>query len=209
MKLTDGQKTTLISCAVLLGLSFGALYYFDFLWGDGIINGYTTRTKAAMTKLETLKKNETEYKSLKESSELLRELKANFDQAAQRWQPDPTLTIMDILFESFELTGVGFTNISRSNPQDLGLYNETVYSIECFGRFHELGMLMNLLEDNEQRFMRIKSFTIDNDKVDDRPSIQHALIELGVYTFNPRPAAAQGAPATTTAKAPAARVTED
>ncbi len=71
---------------------------------------------------------------------------------------------------------------SKVAPEKLSIYSgytEIPYTVKAQGRYHEFGQLLNLLEENPDRFMRVKSLTISNNPR--QPS--HHPIDVGIATF--------------------------
>lgn len=64
------------------------------------------------------------------------------------------------------------------------LYTEIPYSIDLKARYHEFGSFLNLVEENPDRFIRVNSFQISNDK--DRPSIHPIKVVISTFMFNRR-----------------------
>ena len=61
-------------------------------------------------------------------------------------------------------------------------YTEIPYEVSAFGQFHKLGNFLTLIEQNPQRFMRIKNFVVTN--IDDRPSVHPIEMEIATFMFN-------------------------
>jgi Tfp pilus assembly protein PilO len=68
------------------------------------------------------------------------------------------------------------------SPQNRVQYTEIPYTIEAHGRYHEIGQFLTLIEQNPQRFMRLRNFTAENNL--ERPSIHPVQMEISTFMFN-------------------------
>ena len=62
------------------------------------------------------------------------------------------------------------------------LYTEIPYVILAHGRYHAVGQFLTLVEQNPQRFMRVKYLKIKNDLL--RPSIHTIQMVVETFMFN-------------------------
>jgi Tfp pilus assembly protein PilO len=61
-------------------------------------------------------------------------------------------------------------------------YTEIPYSVSAFGRYHELGQFLTLVEQNPDRFMRLRTMKVTNTIA--RPSIHPVDLEITTFMFN-------------------------
>ena len=86
------------------------------------------------------------------------------------------------LIRILRITGVLTTRVEPGEKRTQTLYTEIPYSIQCQCRYHEFGQFLNLIEENQTRFMRVNSFTINNN--DSRPSIHPISINISTFMFS-------------------------
>ena len=72
--------------------------------------------------------------------------------------------------------------VKPERPQNREQYTEIPYIVEAHGRYHALGQFLTLIEQNPQRFMRLKNLNIENNL--DRPSIHPIKMEIPTFMFN-------------------------
>ena len=82
------------------------------------------------------------------------------------------------------ITRIEMTDLTPENPAQRTVYTEIPYKIIGRGRYHDFGQFLNLIEENPERFMRVKTLTVENQ--DDRPSIHNISVRIGTFMFNPR-----------------------
>jgi type IV pilus assembly protein PilO len=86
------------------------------------------------------------------------------------------------LSDVLQLTGVKYSRITPKKAIGKNFYTELPYEIKCLARYHEFGQFLNMIEQNPNRFMRVKSFVVRNDK--DRPSLHPVTLSLATFMFN-------------------------
>jgi Tfp pilus assembly protein PilO len=91
---------------------------------------------------------------------------------------------LQALIKILEVTRVTYSDLIPLPQSVRTVYTEIPYRIQGQSRFHDLGQFLNLIEENPDRFMRVKTFTIEND--DTRPSLHPATVEIGTFMFNSR-----------------------
>jgi Tfp pilus assembly protein PilO len=82
------------------------------------------------------------------------------------------------------ITRIEMTDLTPETPSQRTVYTEIPYKITGRGRYHDFGQFLNLIEENPERFMRVKTLTVENQ--DDRPSIHNISVRIGTFMFNPR-----------------------
>lgn len=89
---------------------------------------------------------------------------------------------LSALVNILRITNVVNERVAPEKTQRRNLYTEIPYTIECSSRYHDFGEFLTLVEQNPERFMRVKSFTIAND--DTRPSFHPISVSLATFKFN-------------------------
>jgi Tfp pilus assembly protein PilO len=86
------------------------------------------------------------------------------------------------LVSTLRVTGIIQETVKPENVRDRAQYTEIPYTVEAHGRYHELGQFLTLIEQNPQRFMRVKSFKLGTNLL--RPSIHPIKMEITTFMFN-------------------------
>jgi Tfp pilus assembly protein PilO len=85
------------------------------------------------------------------------------------------------LVRVLQVTRVDYSELQPLKDAPRTVYVELPYKITCKARYHDLGHFLNLIEENPDRFMRVKTFTIENQ--DSRPSVHPVTLEIGTFMF--------------------------
>jgi len=105
--------------------------------------------------------------------------------AQKRLPSDPDAPgFLRALVDILQATRIVNQIVKPSKVNAYVLYTEIPWLVECSGRYFEFGPFLALVEQNVDRFMRVKSFTINNDY--DRPSIHPIELTIATFMFNPR-----------------------
>jgi Tfp pilus assembly protein PilO len=183
MALTEQNKQALLVGGILGGAIFIIIVYFMVM----TILPKVGNMKADAAKLTTQKianqktlKGYKEYLSDKEKSQKIEDA---FQIVQQRLpsNQDP-IEVFDLLRGYFEGTDVQFTYIEPGTEQNRGRFREYPFVIKGSARYHEFGQLINLIECNPDRLMRVTSFRLVNNSK--RPSIHPMEVGISTFTFN-------------------------
>lgn len=145
---------------------------------------------AAETKIVTLDKEISDFKKqvrdmdlaaanidrLKEKQKLLEEVAAKLPSTIEPQE------FYRALEEILKVTRLSYTELAQQKLLERAVYTEIPYQISGKGRYHDFGQFLNLVEENPNRLMRIKTFVIEND--DKRPSVHPVKIQLATFKFN-------------------------
>jgi Tfp pilus assembly protein PilO len=180
------QKKNLILFAFLgvLGVAGCAVYYFMLVKpelaeqkkaaADAVkeYEGYVEDNKKIT---EFQKKYESpEYQEIKKSVLELEKRLPSTQQADQ---------FFNALTDAILVTDVTNTSLQKQPILDRRSvrYEEIPYKLAMKSRFHQFGQFLNIIEQNPERFMRVKSMTIGNDKVD--PTLHPIDIQIATFRF--------------------------
>lgn len=179
---TEKQKQALI--AGLIGaafLLFLVIYmnmtFFTAQKNAGIRNLNTANKQikdytAEIAKMDKFLNDETERQKLDEV----------VSNAKRRLPTNPeAIEFIDIIREGARRTGISFSSITPISIRDRGSYREIPYQVKGTSRYHEFGQFLNLIECHPDRFMRVNSFTIENNT--SRPSIHPVTVEISTFMF--------------------------
>ncbi len=180
--LTPGQKDVIKAGFVLAILLFaGALYYYFFFVKADIekkekqiaqLNGEIKKLDQQLRDIEAQLGNPEELKLKKEFLEKI---------AAKLPDSPDAPGFFEALRDILSATNIEYTELVPEKHNSYSIYTEIPYKIKCKARYHDFGHFLNLIEENPKRFMRVKTFTIENQ--DNRPSIHPVTIDVATFMF--------------------------
>lgn len=165
-----------VVCLILIG-------YFHLMIGRGMINDYERKAenvKADVDKLDAQLKEITAM--INQKSEVVKENEVI--QKITRRLPSTTDApgFLNALITILATTGVKQEEVKPDAATAMSLYTEIPYTIKAQGHFHAFGQFLTLLEQNPDRFMRMKSMKISNSV--DRPSLHPIEVNIATFMFN-------------------------
>jgi type IV pilus assembly protein PilO len=182
-KLTAQQKDA-IKAGLILGfvLLIGvAAYYWQFAKPE--VEAAEKKVTALDSEIANLKKQIREMddaaanvEKLKEKQRLLEEVAAKLPSTAEPQEFFRTFS------EVLKITRMSYSEMKQLPLLERAIYTEIPYQIVGRGRYHDFGQFLNLIEENPNRLMRIKTFVIEND--DNRPSVHPLKVQLATFKFN-------------------------
>lgn len=86
------------------------------------------------------------------------------------------------LVKILQVTRVEYSSLRQLKEIVHSVYTEIPYSIVCRARYHDFGHFLNLIEENPDRFMRVKTFSVENQ--DKRPSVHPVTVQIATFMFN-------------------------
>ena len=183
MTLDDQAKKTLsvgLFIAVIMGVGFG-------WWHFSILKLHYKRNETTKTNLngEIKKMNDTmkEIRAAEAQRDQIEQMRKVVLAASERLPSTPDAPgFLQELINILRITGVQPQRVDPLEKHATVLYTDIPYKIECQGRYHEFGQFLNLIEENQTRFMRVKTFTIKNN--DKRPSIHPVTVNISTFMFN-------------------------
>jgi len=183
MALTSQQKKALIAILVL-GVAFLAMaWWYWTILGKGIVEQKNVQIDKTRDKIRRLDAQLEEIRELERMKDKFAEIEAKLDQISRRLPPSPEAPeFFNALNEALRSTGIETRKIAPDKLNPLDRFTEIPYIIEAFGRYHEIGQFLTLVEENPQRFMRVKTLTIKNDE--NRPSLHPVDVGLATFMFS-------------------------
>jgi Tfp pilus assembly protein PilO len=127
-------------------------------------------------KLRAMDVAEANLEAMREKQALLQQISAKLPNSIDA--PGFYQALVKIL----QVTRVEYSELLQQKELVRQVYTEIPYKIVSRARFHDMGQFLNLIEENPDRFMRVKKFVIENN--DKRPSIHPATVELATFMFN-------------------------
>lgn len=183
MQFTDRQKSKFLIIGFTGAVLLVVVLYFHFIIGRGQERDYMMRSKRMETEIASAKKNLDEIKALMSEKDKLEEQRALIGKVIKRLPSSPDAPgFLMALVGILRTTGIIQEIVKPDSVRDRTQYTEIPYTVEAHGRYHELGEFLTLLEQNPQRFMRVRSFSVDNNM--ERPSVHPIKMEIATFMFN-------------------------
>jgi Tfp pilus assembly protein PilO len=183
MQLTDKNKT------LLMLLVFGGLVclivvgYFHFMLGRGMISNYTRQAEEARKEVVELNDQLDAIKKLLSQKEEIAAQAEMIEKVTRRLPSSPDAPgFLGALVMSLATTGIIQEEVSPDQTAVRALYTEIPYKVSAHGYYHGFGQFLTLIEQNPDRFMRVKKLKIGNNT--DRPSIHPIEMEIATFMFN-------------------------
>ncbi|MCC6546556.1 type 4a pilus biogenesis protein PilO [Candidatus Sumerlaeota bacterium] len=181
--LTEQNKQALLLGGILGGAVLVIIIWIA--WSEAIPRTTKLRNDTEKLQTETVSnrnKLETYTKYLNDDVKRA-QLREAFDIVQSRLptNQDP-IEIYDLLRGYFEGTEVQFSFLEPKPEANRGPFREYPFTIKGTARYHEFGQLINLIECNPDRLMRVTDFKLINNPK--RPSIHPMEVSISTFTFN-------------------------
>lgn len=182
-KLTAQQKDAIkaggiLAAVLVIGLG---IYWWQFVQPD--LASSAKRVEALNTEISDFRRQLREMQDASAQLELLEEKQRMLEEVASKL---PTTVAPQEFYRAFEqilqVTRLSYTELAQLPLLERQIYTEIPYQIVGQGRYHDFGQFLNLVEENPNRLMRIKTFVIENN--DAHPSIHPIKVELATFKFN-------------------------
>lgn len=183
MKLTETEKQTLIVGSILGGAVLIIIVYVGLMFVNPSIDEANEEIDSLKTEIAKNEKKLNEYKAYLENDESRRKVEEAFGRIRRRLPEvsDP-IEVIDILRDYIEGTDVTFTFLDSQRTNRRPRYIEYPFTIRGAARYHQFGQLLNLVECNPDRLMRVTEFRLRNNEV--RPSFHPMELSIETYTFS-------------------------
>ncbi|MCC5875256.1 MAG: type 4a pilus biogenesis protein PilO [Candidatus Sumerlaeia bacterium] len=184
MNISEKNKQILLAGGIIGGALLLIMGYFYFM----VVGPEVATTEAEVVKIETENRRNNEqlrtFRNFLEDEEQRRIVEDQFERVAARLPSgqDP-VDVFELLRGYFEGTDVQFTNLETGTSVNRGRFTEYPFSMKGSARYHEFGQLVNLIECDPKRLMRINDIKLTNNP--NRPSIHPMELSLSTFTFNP------------------------
>ncbi len=184
MTLSDAQKSGLLLSAFLGVIGLVLVGYFHFMFGRGMIAANERQRTELAQKIPVLKKDLAQIQELVAQKEELERQVEMINKVTQRLPSSPDAPgFLNALLTSLSTTGIVQEKVAPANTQRRALYTEIPYEVEALGHYHAIGQFLTLIEQNPERFMRLRDLRITNNP--NRPSIHPFAISVTTFMFNP------------------------
>ncbi|HOE96372.1 MAG TPA: type 4a pilus biogenesis protein PilO [Candidatus Sumerlaeota bacterium] len=181
--MSDQQKTALL-VTVFVGLvGLILIAYFHFMIGRGMINKYERRTRDMVEETKELEVQLAEIRSLLSQKDELEKQAEMIEKVTRRLPDSPDAPgFLNALVMILGTTGIIQEEVKPDKNTARALYTEIPYSVKAHGHYHAFGQFLTLVEQNPDRFMRLKKLTIGNNA--ERPSVHPIEMEITTFMFN-------------------------
>ena len=157
--------------------------FFYFMIGRGQIAGYE---KQATILRQELSSKRGELKRLEDQVALGPELERQAEMVrtfTRRLPSSPDAPgFLNALVTILGTTGIVQEEVKPTATTSRPVYTEIPYSIRAYGHYHALGQFLTLIEQNKDRFMRVRRLKIRNNP--DRQSMHPVEMEITTLMFN-------------------------
>jgi type IV pilus assembly protein PilO len=183
LNLNDKQKTGLIVttfvgvvCLILIG-------YFHLMIGREMIAGYDNEQRNKLKELKDLDRQLNQInKTIQEKDEIEKQAET-VRKATRRLPSSPDAPgFLNALVSILGTTGIVQEEVKPDPTTPMSLYTEIPYTVKAQGHYHAFGQFLTPVEQNPDRFMRIKTLKISNNI--ERPSIHPIEMKIATFMFN-------------------------
>ena len=183
MSISEKQKSKVLVIGFVGAVMLVIVLYFHFMIGRAKVRDYNRGVDKLNKEIAAGRHDLKEIKELLGHEEELQEKREMIEKVTRRLpsSPDAPGFLMELI-SVLRKTGIYHESVKPEGPKDRSQYTEIPYTISAHGRYHELGQFLTLIEQNPQRFMRIKTFTINNNL--ERPSIHPITMRIATFMFN-------------------------
>lgn len=180
MNINPEQKKALIAEIVIGVVGCGLIFYFWAMLGKAEVENMRETLETVKADIAVQEKKLQDIADFERmANEEWDEIEARLAQLSERLPSTVNAPeFYKALRLSLEETGINTRVLETKEINSYTEYAEIPYSVAARGRYHEFGQFVNLIEEN-QRFMRVKTFELVNDE--NRPSLHP--IEIGIATY--------------------------
>ena len=183
MTFDEQAKKTLSVGLFFAVVIFAGFAYWHYSFLKPIYKKYESQKKDLDKEITKYKADLAEINQAEKSRNEVEKLRAIVAEFSKRLPSTPDAAgFYQELIRILRITGVLTTRVEPLEKRTQALYTEIPYGIQCQCRYHEFGQFLNLIEENQTRFMRINSFGIKNN--DNRPSIHPISVNISTFMFN-------------------------
>lgn len=165
-----------IMCALVV---FGVVYMYFVIWAPEIKTLNSVVTTANDENRTVLLEIRSAEEKLNDRGEIERKTSYILKLAKMLPSTVDAPGFLNNLASALQAAKIDYNKLKPETPEVKTGYTELPYSIECNGRYHDFGQFLNLIENNPNRFLRVKKFEIAVSEK--RPSIHP--ISLSIATF--------------------------
>lgn len=183
LNLNEQHKLGVLLTAFIGVVGLILIGYFHLMIGRGMIRDYEVNADGLKKKLKEAQVALNDInRTLREKSEIQKQAEA-IQKVTRRLPSIPDAPgFLNALVALLGTTGIVQEEVKPESTTAISLYTEIPYSIKAHGHFHAFGQFLTLMEQNPDRFMRVKNLKITN-KID-RPSVHPIEMHIATFMFN-------------------------
>lgn len=180
--LTPQERDAVKAGGILAVVLAAGLLYYDIQILSADIKKNEAQVEALKATIKEHKEKIAEFNAMAKNMEEVRRQQALLAQVVKRLpktaDPQGFFQALEPVLKS---TQFEYTELLPQPTAQRTAYIEIPYRITGKSRYHDFGQFLNMIEENPDRLMRIKSFTIINQN--DRPSIHPVSVEVASFMF--------------------------
>lgn len=185
MTITAEQKKTLFMIVVLGVLGLGGCLWYWFMFGaTGLTDAQTELTSATTEKkaIDAKLQEFADFRKKTDAPEGYEALKANLAVLESRLpKTEEAFGFFETLNDILRRTSISNERLEKEKTNPEIRYTEIPYSVRAVGRYHEFGQFLDLVENNDKRFMRVKTLKLTGNSK--RPTQHPIEVEIATYSF--------------------------
>jgi Tfp pilus assembly protein PilO len=183
MASSDSNKNQLLVVGFVAAILAVIVLYFDFTIVRGQVNDFERRSERVEQEIADARAELKEIQALLDEEDVLESQRAMIEKVVRRLPSSPDAPgFLNSLVSVLRKTGLIQEGVRPDATSSFSQYTEIPYKINAHGRYHELGQFLTLVEQNPQRFMRVKNFKVINNL--ERPSIHPIDMQIATFMFN-------------------------
>ncbi len=171
-----------------VGLAIGlvgliAAVYTWYIWAKPEITKQKKEQESKSAQIATINRQLMQIQNQADLQKTIQQKKAFLEQASRRLPATPNAEgFLASLSDMLQRSSVKVRSVNGEAIQPRSNYTEIPWRVSAMAQYVELGVFFNLVEENPQRLMRVKSFTISNDE--ELPGYHPVDIQIGTFMFN-------------------------
>lgn len=182
MAINEQTKVRLMMTVFLGMVGLIMIGFFYFILGRGMINDYRRRAGDVRVELEENKEQLAQIDALMAQRDEIEAQAATIRKVTRRLPSSPDAPgFLNEMVKVLRTTGIFQEEVKPKSTHSYALYTEIPYQIKAYGYYHAFGQFLTLIEQNPDRFMRVKSMTITNNL--SRPSVHPIEMEIATFMF--------------------------
>lgn len=190
MNFSEQQKSQLMLIAVFSVILLCIVGYYHFFVGRPKVQNLNRQAQSVQADIDKKTTELEEIRTLLAQRERLEQRRRVINKVIQRLPSRPDAPgFLVALVSILRQTGIIQRYVTPEQTANRNQYTEIPYEVGAFGRYHELGQFLTLVEQNPARFMRVKDLKLSNNL--NRPSIHPITLQISTFMFNRRAAAAR------------------
>lgn len=183
MNFSEQQKSQLLIITIAGLVLLAIIAYYHIMFGRVKIRDYNKTAANLQTQIKEKNTELEDIRTLIAQKSKLEERRKMISKVIRRLPSTPDAPgFLAALVTILRQTGIIQRVVKPEKPINRNDYTEIPYSISSFGRYHELGQFLTLVEQNSARFMRVKNIKVENNL--SRPSIHPIDVQISTFMFN-------------------------